>query len=93
MPHAYTEDQRVERPAIGLFAELGWAVAGPSSNAGVTGDAGRKEPTKDRSSQDCYPYVTALTACIKRKSNMLSASRANREQQLWYSEHSPQAGC
>ncbi len=25
MPHAYTEDQLVEQPAIGLFAELGWA--------------------------------------------------------------------
>jgi len=23
-PHAYTEDQLVERPAIGLFATLGW---------------------------------------------------------------------
>ena len=28
MPHAYTEDQLVEQPAIGLFAELGRAVAG-----------------------------------------------------------------
>ena len=26
MPHAYTEDQLVEQSAIGLFAELGWAV-------------------------------------------------------------------
>ena len=26
MPHAYTEDQLVEQPAIGLFAELGWSV-------------------------------------------------------------------
>ena len=25
--HAYTEDQLVEQPAIGLFAELGWATA------------------------------------------------------------------
>ena len=24
MPHAYTKDQHVEQPAIGLFAELGW---------------------------------------------------------------------
>jgi type I restriction enzyme R subunit len=24
IPHAYTEDQLVEQPAIGLFAELGW---------------------------------------------------------------------
>jgi hypothetical protein len=26
MTHAYTEDQSVEQPAIGLFAELGWQV-------------------------------------------------------------------
>jgi hypothetical protein len=38
MPHAYTEDQLVEQPAIGLFAELGWAVAGPPPNAGVAGE-------------------------------------------------------
>ncbi len=24
MPHAYTEDQLVEQPTIGLFAELSW---------------------------------------------------------------------
>ena len=29
MPHAYTEDQLVEQPAIGLFAELGWQVTRP----------------------------------------------------------------
>ena len=23
-PHAWTEDQLIEQPAIGLFAELGW---------------------------------------------------------------------
>jgi len=27
MPHAYTGDQLVEQPAIGLFMELGWALA------------------------------------------------------------------
>ena len=27
--HAYTEDQLVEQPAIGLFAELGWLLSGP----------------------------------------------------------------
>ena len=26
MPHAYTEDQLVEQPATGLFAELGWTT-------------------------------------------------------------------
>lgn len=24
MPHAYTENQLVEQPAIGLFAKFGW---------------------------------------------------------------------
>jgi type I restriction enzyme R subunit len=26
MPNAYTEDQLVEQPAIGLFPELGWTA-------------------------------------------------------------------
>jgi type I restriction enzyme R subunit len=34
MPHAYTEDQLVEQPAIGLFAELGWQVALPHPHRG-----------------------------------------------------------
>ena len=36
--HAYTEDQLVEQPAIGLFGELGWQVAGPPPSAGVDGE-------------------------------------------------------
>jgi hypothetical protein len=35
--HAYTEYQLVEQPAIGLFADLGWAVAGPPPNALLLG--------------------------------------------------------
>jgi hypothetical protein len=35
MPHAYTEDQLVEQPAIGLFAELGWQVALPHPHPGL----------------------------------------------------------
>ena len=26
MPHAYTEDQLIEQPAIGFFAELHWTT-------------------------------------------------------------------
>lgn len=37
MPHAFTKDQLAEKPAIGLFAELGWIVAGHPPNAAVTG--------------------------------------------------------
>jgi hypothetical protein len=32
MPHAYTEDQLVEQPAIGLFAELGWSTTSGPQN-------------------------------------------------------------
>jgi len=36
--HAYTEDQLVERPAIGLFAELGWqTVSALEETFGATG--------------------------------------------------------
>lgn len=36
MPHAYTDDQFAEKPATGLFADLGWAVAWPPPNTGVS---------------------------------------------------------
>jgi type I restriction enzyme R subunit len=38
MPHVYTEDQLVEQPAIGLFAELGWqTVSALEETFGATG--------------------------------------------------------
>jgi type I restriction enzyme R subunit len=43
MPHAYTEDQLVEQPAIGLFAELGWqTVAAMEEVFGEHGTLGRE---------------------------------------------------
>jgi hypothetical protein len=30
IPHAHTEDQLVEQPAIGLFAKLGWQTVSAS---------------------------------------------------------------
>lgn len=43
MPHAYTEDQLVERPAIGLFAELGWeTVSALDEVFGAEGTLGRE---------------------------------------------------
>ena len=42
-PHAYTEDQLVEQPAIGLFAELGWqTVSAQEETFGPTGTLGRE---------------------------------------------------
>ena len=43
MPHAYTEDQLVEQPAIGLFAELGWTtVSALEETSGTTGTLRRE---------------------------------------------------
>jgi type I restriction enzyme R subunit len=45
MPHAYTEDQLVEQPAIGLFAELGWqTVSALEEIFGAGGTLGRETP-------------------------------------------------
>jgi type I restriction enzyme R subunit len=42
-PHAYTEDQLVEQPAIGLFATLGWqTVSAMEETFGVGGTLGRE---------------------------------------------------
>ncbi|MDZ4401115.1 type I restriction endonuclease subunit R [Prosthecobacter sp.] len=42
MPHAYTEDQLVEQPAIGLFEDLGWeTVSAAEETFGVSGTLGR----------------------------------------------------
>ena len=43
--HAYTEDQLVEQPAIGLFAELGWTtVCAAEEIFGKDGTLGRETP-------------------------------------------------
>src|SRR6266567_2927458 len=45
MPHAYTEDQLVEQPAIGLFAELGWTtVSAWEEVLGKDGTLSRETP-------------------------------------------------
>jgi len=47
MPHPYTENQLVEQPDIGLFAELGWQTVvameetfGPSPSVPLPGGEG-----------------------------------------------------
>ena len=42
MSHAYSEDQLVEQPAIGLFEDLGWeTVSAAEETFGVGGTLGR----------------------------------------------------
>jgi hypothetical protein len=65
MPHAYTEDQLVEQPAIGLFAELGWAVAGPPPNAGVPGEP-RDAGLLGRETKGEVVLVSRLRAAFER---------------------------
>jgi type I restriction enzyme R subunit len=43
--HAYTEDQLVEQPAVGLFAELGWQTVSASEEIfGPAGTLARETP-------------------------------------------------
>ena len=65
MPHAYTEDQLVEQPAIGLFAEIGWAVAGPPPNVGVVGEP-RDAGLLGRETRGEVVLVSRLRAALER---------------------------
>ena len=60
MQHVYTEDQLVEQPAIGLFAELGWAtVTALEETFGETG-------TLQRETKGDVVLVSRLLAALKR---------------------------
>jgi type I restriction enzyme R subunit len=60
MSHAYTEDQLVEQPAIGLFAELGWqTVSALEETFGPTG-------TLQRETKGEVVLVSRLRAALER---------------------------
>ena len=60
MPHAYTEDQLIERPAIWLFAELGWTtVSALEETFGATG-------TLRRETKGEVVLVSRLRAALER---------------------------
>ena len=65
MRHAYTEDQLVEQPAIGLFAELGWQVAGPPPMAGAAGEP-RDAGLLGRETKGEVVLVSRLRAALER---------------------------
>src|SRR5271169_676593 len=60
MSHAYTEDQLVEQPAIGLFAELDWqTVSAMEETFGATG-------TLQRETKSEVVLVSRLRAALQR---------------------------
>lgn len=67
--HAYTEDQLVEQPAIGLLAVLGWQVAGPNSATGEARDAG----LLGRESKAEVVLVPRLRAALEKLNHNLPA--------------------
>ena len=81
MPHAYTEDQLVEQPAIGLFAELGWAVVcaeeemfgAPSPHPSPTGrgSEGEGRVALGRETKGEVVLVSLLRAALTRLNSAL----------------------
>jgi type I restriction enzyme R subunit len=67
MVHAYTEDQLVEQPAIGLFAELGWTTV--SALDETFGDTG----TLARETKGDVVLVARLRAALERLNPTLPA--------------------
>jgi type I restriction enzyme R subunit len=70
MPHAYTEDRLVEQPAIGLFAELSWQVAGPPPTSGAAGEP-RNAGLLRRETKGEVVLVPRLRAALERLNPML----------------------
>ena len=95
MPHAYTEDQLVEQPAIGLFAELGWkTVSALEEIFGANGTLGRKTPSEmvlvsplhaalERLNPALPPEaITADVDKLTRDRSAMGLEAANREEYL-----------
>jgi type I restriction enzyme, R subunit len=70
MPHGHTEDQLVDQPAIGLFEEIGEAVAGPIPNAGGSGRA-RDAGLFGRATKGEVVLMTRLRAALERLNSSL----------------------
>ncbi|MFZ4777407.1 MAG: type I restriction endonuclease, partial [Terrimicrobiaceae bacterium] len=92
MPHDYTEDQLVEQPSIGLFAELGWTtVSAIEETYGTNGTLGRETKGEvvlvprlrvalERLNPDLPPEaITAAEDELTRDRSAMSLEAANRE--------------
>lgn len=67
MPHAYSEEQLVEQPAIGLFASLGWeTVSALEEVLGIDGTLGRETRSE-------VVLVSRLSAALERLNPSLPA--------------------
>src|SRR5271169_2966641 len=97
--HAYTEDQLVEQPAIGLFAELGWqTVSAMEETFGATGTllretkgevvlVSRLRAALERSNPALPPEaITAAVDELTRDRSAMSLEAANREVYLLLKE-------
>ena len=72
MSHAYTEDQLVEQPAIGLFADLGWqTVSAMEETLGAAGTLGPESkgeltiPISPATLRRAPPARTAASTAIR----------------------------
>ena len=55
-PHAYSEDQLVEQPAIGLYSALGWqTVSAPEETFGAGGMLGTRPEARWCCCRACFP--------------------------------------
>jgi len=92
MSHAYSEDQLVEQPAIGLFDDLGWAtVSAAEETFGVSGTLGRMAKTEavltgrlrtalERLNPTLPPEaITSAMDELTRNRSAMSPAAANRE--------------
>jgi type I restriction enzyme, R subunit len=98
-PSAYTEDQLVEQPAIGLFAELGWlTVSAMEEVSGAIGTLGRETPGEvvlvprlraalERLNPALLPEaITAAVDELTRDRSAMLLEQANREVYLLLKE-------
>lgn len=63
--YANTDDRLVQQPAIGVFAELGWTVAGPPPNVGVFGEP-HEAGLLGREKKGEVVLVSRLSAALER---------------------------
>src|ERR1035437_10072134 len=85
MSHAYTVDQLVEQPAIGLFAELGWTTVSALEEIYGSGGTLGRETTSEAvlvsrlrpALQRLNPALPPEAITLDRKSTRLESSHAN----------------